>query len=175
VSRHADIVAVSRDWQTFTSSRGVALEELDDEQLTHRTSLIDTDPPRQTQLRKVVASSFTPRVVNSFETFLRGVVGRALDAALPRGTFEFVQHVSSQVPVRVLCRLLAWTTRTTRGSRPGATGWSGTPTPSSPTSCCTARRATGTGCCRSAPPRRSRSSSTAGTSPPSDALSPGTT
>jgi cytochrome P450 len=107
VTRHADIVAVSRDWQSFTSSRGVALEELDDEQLTHRTSLIDTDPPRQTQLRKVVASSFTPRVVNGFETFLRGVVGRALDDALPRGTFEFVEHVSSQVPVRVLCRLLA--------------------------------------------------------------------
>ena len=106
VTRHADIVAISRDWQTFTSSRGVALEELDDEQLVHRTSMIDTDPPRQTQLRKAVAPSFVPRVVNGFETFLRGVVGRALDAALPKGTFEFVEHVSSEVPVRVLCRLL---------------------------------------------------------------------
>lgn len=107
VTRHADIVAISRDWQTFTSSRGVALEELDDEQLEHRTAMIDTDPPRHAQLRKVVASAFTPRVVNGFETYLRGIVGRALDAALPRGTFEFVEHVSSQVPVRVLCRLLA--------------------------------------------------------------------
>jgi cytochrome P450 len=107
VTRHADIVAISRNWETFTSSRGVALEELDDEQLQHRTAMIDTDPPRHAQLRKVVASSFTPRVVNGFETFLRGIVGRALDAALPRGTFEFVEHVSSQVPVRVLCRLLA--------------------------------------------------------------------
>ncbi|MGY1813362.1 cytochrome P450 [Blastococcus sp. SYSU D00820] len=106
ITRHADIVAVSRDWETFTSSRGVALEELDDEQLAHRTSMIDTDPPRQTQLRRAVASSFTPRVVNGFETFLRGVVGRALDAALPKGTFEFVENVSSEVPVRVLCRLL---------------------------------------------------------------------
>ncbi len=106
ITRHADIVAVSRDWQTFTSSRGVALEDLDDDQLAHRTSMIDTDPPRQTALRKIVASSFTPRVVNGFETFLRGVVGRALDDALPQGRFEFVEHVSSQVPVRVLCQLL---------------------------------------------------------------------
>jgi cytochrome P450 len=106
VTRHRDIVAVSRDWQTFSSSRGVALEELDDEQLAHRTSLIDTDPPRHTALRKLVAPMFGPRVVNGYETFLRGIVGRALDAALALGTFDLVEHVSSQVPVRVLCRLL---------------------------------------------------------------------
>lgn len=107
VTRHADIVSVSRDWQSFTSGRGVALEELDDEQLAVRTSLIDTDPPRHTALRKIVAPSFAPKVVNTFETFLRGIVGRALDAAIPLGTFDFVEKVSSEVPVRVLCRLLA--------------------------------------------------------------------
>ena len=106
VTRHRDIVAVGRDWQTFTSSRGVSLEELDDDQLSHRTSLIDTDPPRHTALRKIVAPSFGPKVVNGYETFLRGIVGRALDSALAMGTFDFVEHVSSQVPVRVLCRLL---------------------------------------------------------------------
>jgi cytochrome P450 len=106
VTRHRDIVTVGRDWQTFTSSRGVSLEELDDEQLEHRTSLIDTDPPRHTTLRKIVAPSFGPKVVNGFETFLRGIVGHALDSALAMGTFDFVEHVSSQVPVRVLCRLL---------------------------------------------------------------------
>ncbi len=106
VTRHRDIVAVSRDWETFTSSRGVSLEELDDDQLEHRTSLIDTDPPRHTALRKLVAPSFGPKVVNGYESFLRGIVGRALDDALALGTFDLVEHVSSQVPVRVLCRLL---------------------------------------------------------------------
>jgi cytochrome P450 len=110
VTRHRDIVTVSRDWQTFTSSRGVSLEELDDDQLMHRTSLIDTDPPRHTGLRKLVAPMFGPKVVNGYETFLRGIVGRALDDALAlaghEGTFDLVEHVSSQVPVRVLCRLL---------------------------------------------------------------------
>lgn len=110
VTRHRDIVAVSRDWQTFSSRRGVSLEELDDDQLEHRTSLIDTDPPRHTALRKLVAPMFGPKVVNGYETFLRGIVGRALDDALVlarrQGTFDLVEHVSSQVPVRVLCRLL---------------------------------------------------------------------
>jgi cytochrome P450 len=110
VTRHADIVRVSRDWQTFSSARGVSLEELDDEQLAHRTSLIDTDPPRHTALRRLVAPLFGPKVVNGYETFLRGIVGRTLDAALAladrEGAFDLVEHVSSQVPVRVLCRLL---------------------------------------------------------------------
>jgi cytochrome P450 len=110
VTRHRDLVAVSRDWQTFSSARGVSLEELDDEQLSHRTSLIDTDPPRHTALRKLVAPMFGPKVVNGYETFLRGIVGRVLDSALAlarrEGAFDLVEHVSSQVPVRVLCRLL---------------------------------------------------------------------
>src|SRR3954452_14558548 len=45
VTRHRDIVAVSRDWQTFSSARGVSLEELDNDQLTHRTPLTDPAPP----------------------------------------------------------------------------------------------------------------------------------
>lgn len=107
VTRHADIVAVSRDWETFTSSRGVSLEELDDDQLEVRTALIDTDPPRHAELRRIVAGAFVPRVINGYETFLRGVVAQSLDEAVARGEFDFVEAVSSEIPVRVLCRLLA--------------------------------------------------------------------
>ena len=107
VTRHADIVAVSRDVEGFTSTRGVSLEELDDNQLEHRTSMIDTDPPRHTALRKILASQFVPRVINGYESFLRGVVARTLDSALPLGTFDFVEKVSSEIPVRVLARMLS--------------------------------------------------------------------
>lgn len=107
VTRHADIVAVSRDVDSFTSTRGVSLEELEDDQLEHRTSMIDTDPPEHTALRKILAGQFVPRVINGYEPFLRGVVARTLDAALPRGRFDFVEQVSSEIPVRVLARMLS--------------------------------------------------------------------
>ena len=107
VTRHADIIAVSRDWASFSSSRGVSLEELDDEQLTHRTSMIDTDPPAHGKLRKIVAGQFLPRVVNGYEAFLRGIVATTLDNALPLGSFDFVEKVSSEIPVRVLARMLS--------------------------------------------------------------------
>jgi cytochrome P450 len=107
VTRHADIVAVSRDVATFTSTRGVGLEELDDDQLEHRTSMIDTDPPYHTKLRGVLAKQFTPRVVNGYESFLRGIVATTLDTAFALGRFDFVEKVSSEIPVRVLCRMMA--------------------------------------------------------------------
>jgi cytochrome P450 len=116
VTRHADITNIGRDWETFSSSRGVSLEDLDDDQLIARTSLIDTDPPRHTELRKVMASQFLPRIINGFETFLRGVVATTLDRTLPPSsatgtsahrTFDFVEQVSSQIPVRVLSQMLS--------------------------------------------------------------------
>jgi len=107
LTRHADIVRVSRDVATFSSARGVAVEELDDEQLTHRSSMIDTDPPRHTQLRSVLAKEFSPRMISRYEAFLRGIVGHTLDVAFAKGRFEFVEEVSSQIPVRVLCRMLS--------------------------------------------------------------------
>ncbi len=107
VTRHADIVAVSRDWATFSSARGVSLEDLDDDQLEHRTSLIDTDPPAHTALRKVLSGEFLPKVINGYETFLRGIVAKTMDSALALGTFDFVEQVSSEIPVRVLARMLS--------------------------------------------------------------------
>jgi cytochrome P450 len=107
VTRHADIVAVSRNWQAFTSSRGVSLEELEDDQLEHRTSLIDTDPPDHGKLRKITSTQFLPRVINGYESFLRGIVARTMDNALPLGSFDFVEKVSSEIPVRVLARMLS--------------------------------------------------------------------
>lgn len=107
ITRHSDITTVGRDWETFSSSRGVALEDLADDQLEARTSLIDTDPPRHTELRKIMSSQFLPRIVNGYETFLRGIVGRTLDHALALGSFDFVHEVSSQIPVRVLARMMS--------------------------------------------------------------------
>jgi cytochrome P450 len=51
VTRYGDLTAVHMDWETYSSELGaVALEELDDEQLEVRKSMLETDPPRHTEL-----------------------------------------------------------------------------------------------------------------------------
>ncbi len=106
VTRHADIVRVDRDPQTFTSTRFVNLEEVDDDQIARRRSLLETDGPRHLALRRLLQKRFTPRAVAEYEIFLRGLTAKTLDAALPKGAFDFVKEVSADFPINVLARML---------------------------------------------------------------------
>ncbi|MDI2132730.1 cytochrome P450 [Yinghuangia seranimata] len=106
LTRHADIVAVDRDADTFTSTRFTNLEEVDDSQIAIRRSMLETDGLRHTALRKLLQKQFTPRAVAEYGVFLRGLTARTLDAALPKGTFDFVSEISADFPINVLARML---------------------------------------------------------------------
>jgi cytochrome P450 len=107
VTKHADLVAVHKDTETFSSEVGAtALEDLDEEQIAARKSMLDTDPPAHSRLRNLVAQPFTPRVVRGYEETLRHLTQAVLDRALPLGEFDFVEEIAKQLPIRVLARLL---------------------------------------------------------------------
>jgi cytochrome P450 len=106
VTRHADVVAVSRDTTTFTSEMGANLEDLDEEQRAARQSMLETDPPRHARLRGLVGPPFTPRAVKAYEVALRELTAAVLDRALPLGEFDFIEEIAKQLPIRVLARLL---------------------------------------------------------------------
>lgn len=107
LTRYHDIVGVLRDTETFSSERGaVNLEELDEEQLEARKSMLETDGERHRALRRLTQNEFTPRAVAGYETFLRGLTATTLDAAFAKGEFDFVADVAADFPIRVLARLL---------------------------------------------------------------------
>ena len=106
VSRYADIVAASRDVATFSSSRGVSFEDPTDEDMAARRTIIDTDPPEHTKLRKVVASTFSQRAVAVYEHFITGLTEDVLDRMPAGGAFDFVDTVAKEVPIRVLARIM---------------------------------------------------------------------
>jgi len=70
VHRYADIVAASRDVTVFSSGRGVSFEEPTDEDMAARRTIIDTDPPEHTKLRKIVSGAFSQRAVAVYEHFI---------------------------------------------------------------------------------------------------------
>lgn len=107
LTRHADIVKAGRDDVTFSSQKGaVSLEELDDDQLELRRSMLETDGARHWALRRLLQSDFTARSLLKYETFLRGLTATTLDAAFSQGEFDFVRSVSADYPIRVLTRLM---------------------------------------------------------------------
>ncbi len=106
VTRYDDLTAVHMDWQTYSSEVGaVALEELDDEQLRRRRSMLECDPPRHTALRQITSKRFSARGVGRYEDFIRDVARGVLDRALPRGEFDFVDEISRELPIRFLCSI----------------------------------------------------------------------
>src|SRR5919109_3706975 len=70
VTRYADIVAASRDVATFYSARGISFEEPTDEDMAARRTIIDTDPPEHTKLRKIVSGAFSVRAVAVYQHFV---------------------------------------------------------------------------------------------------------
>jgi cytochrome P450 len=106
VTRYDDLVAVHMDWSTYSSERGaVALEELDEEQLRIRKSMLETDPPRHRELRNICNKRFSARGVGAYEDFIRDVARGVLDGALEREEFDFVTEISRELPIRFLCAI----------------------------------------------------------------------
>src|SRR5258708_2185769 len=106
VSRYADIVAASRDVATFSSSRGVSFEDPTDEDMAARRTIIDTDPPAHTKLRKILSGGFTQLAVAVYQHFVATLTERVLDAGLKAEPFDFVDAVAKEVPLRVLARIM---------------------------------------------------------------------
>ena len=103
---YEDIVAASRDVATFSSARGISFEEPTDEDMAARRTIIDTDPPEHTKLRKIVSGAFSVRAVAVYQHFVEGLTEQVLDACPAGGTYDFVDTVAKEVPIRVLARIM---------------------------------------------------------------------
>jgi len=107
LSKHADVLSVGKDPTLFSSQVGhIALEERDPEQLAARQSLIETDPPAHTRLRKLVSYAFTRSKVKEYEDYTRRIVQDRLDRAIAQGEFDWVTEISEPVPISVIISIL---------------------------------------------------------------------
>ncbi|MFT4008669.1 MAG: cytochrome P450 [Nocardioidaceae bacterium] len=107
VTRHADICAVDKDPDTFTSTNFVNLEEVDDDLQELRRSILESDGTRHRALRKLIAREFSrPNLMRNYESFLRDLTKATVDAALQKEEFDFVKEISADFPIQVLARLL---------------------------------------------------------------------
>lgn len=110
VSRYADCVEAHRDAATFSSTRGVTLDQLRSaafgEVVRDVGSLIMMDPPRHDRMRKLVSRAFTPRRIAAWEPVVARVVGRALDGLAGAGAFDAVADFAGPFPVEVVCEIV---------------------------------------------------------------------
>jgi cytochrome P450 len=113
LSRFADVLAASLDWQTYSSGRGTVLEMIDTTSPERDADLRDglgmmifMDPPRHDELRRLVSRAFTPRRVTSLERRTRELCARFLDPQRDGGGFDFVEDFAAKIPAMLIGALL---------------------------------------------------------------------
>ena len=107
VSRHGDVRAVSRNPEVFSSGIGhTNLWDLEADALAARRSLIDTDPPDHTRLRRIVSRHFTPRNVARLTAATRAIAAELLEDFVASGGGDWVKSVAAPLPIRVIMLML---------------------------------------------------------------------
>ncbi len=110
VSRYDDCVEVHRDHRSYSSTRGVTLDQLRSAAFgsaVERTgSIIMMDPPEHERMRKLVNRAFTARRIAGWEPVARRVICGFLDDLAGAGSFDVVRDLSGPFPVEVISEIL---------------------------------------------------------------------
>ncbi len=109
VATYAETLAVLRDPETFSSVTGgdrpyggTLLQDL----AIAGQVLNMMDDPRHAQIRRLVSSGLTPRMVRRVEDDLRDRARRLLDDVVAGSPFDFVVDVAAELPMQMICILL---------------------------------------------------------------------
>jgi cytochrome P450 len=113
VTRHADVMTVNGDPETFSSQRGGILMAVGKPEQRHALlfrasmdAMINMDQPWHLQLRREHMPYFTPAYLRELQVKVKGEIGRLLDEMAGRGELDFVEAFSSQLPLFTLCEIL---------------------------------------------------------------------
>jgi len=106
LTRFDDLRYASHNHELFSSAKGIRLEDMDDEELHARRTLMEMDPPEHTNLRRLVNRLFTRRGVGAYEDTIRDIAAGVVDRALEKKEFDFVTDVARELPMRMLGRLM---------------------------------------------------------------------
>jgi cytochrome P450 len=109
VATYAETLAVLKDPVTYSSVTGgdrpfggTLLQDL----AIAGQVLNMMDDPRHSQIRRLVSSGLTPRMIGLVEHDLRVRARRLLDAVVPGEPFDFLVDIAAELPMQMICILL---------------------------------------------------------------------
>ncbi len=107
ITRHADILEISRQPELFCSGQGAtSINDLPVDMLEFYGSMINMDDPRHARLRGIVSRSFTPRVMQNLMEDVQRVAVDVLERVRSMGRCDFVTEVSQPMPLKIICEMM---------------------------------------------------------------------
>ncbi|HXN85193.1 MAG TPA: cytochrome P450 [Candidatus Binataceae bacterium] len=108
-ARYQDCATILRDHQHFSSARPVSAasrEQRDQGPFKGATTMLFSDPPVHTRLRKLISRDFTPRRIRELEPRIRELTNMLLDQVIKRGEFDVMRDLANPLPVMVIAEML---------------------------------------------------------------------
>lgn len=105
LTRHADVAAAFKDFETYSSAYGVDLGMVRTGQKVPAKMIISLDPPEHRHMRSLVNKVFTPRAITALRGMVEQQIERRLSAVDPE-RFDVVSDFSAFFPVEVITAML---------------------------------------------------------------------
>jgi cholest-4-en-3-one 26-monooxygenase len=108
ITRHADIIEISKQPERFLNAPRLAVFTLDlppppEGSVRH---LLNMDPPDHARFRRVASGWFTPRAIRGMDAKVARVTAEVLDAAAEKTGGDFVRDVSAPITIAVIAEML---------------------------------------------------------------------
>src|SRR5277367_1456836 len=106
-ARYADLRSILMDYATFTSVQpaGMGFDE-QTKLFGDAPTMLGSDPPTQTRLRRLVSRDFTPRRIRELEPRIREIAKDLLDKVEAKGQFDLMADIANVLPVTVIAEML---------------------------------------------------------------------
>lgn len=106
IGRYADVKRAAGDFRTFSSGSGAVVGFKGTS--NPPGAPIEYDPPDHARFRKVMAEPFRPSNIGAFEGLVQRHVGRILDEAAVKRTFDVVHDIAEPLSVSVISDILGF-------------------------------------------------------------------
>ena len=109
LTRYDDLVAIYKNPKSFSSDKKLEFKpKYGDSPLYehHTTSLVFSDPPLHTRVRKLISGALTPRAIAGMEQGLIGLVDSLLDRMEEKRDVDLIDDFASAIPIEVIGNLL---------------------------------------------------------------------
>jgi cytochrome P450 len=105
LSRHEDVAAAYKDFETYSSAYGLDLAQVRSDVPLDAKMIILMDPPEHRQMRSLVNKAFTPRAIEAMKPMVTETIDRYIAKANPK-RFDVVGDFSAFFPVEVITQML---------------------------------------------------------------------
>ena len=106
LTRHADILEVSRRLEDFSSGEGTQIFDQPQKLREYRGSIIDMDNPAHARMRKIVSRGFTTRSLEGLRDEVEATVREILEEMPASGECDFVGDFAALLPLRIIDNML---------------------------------------------------------------------